>query len=43
MERSSPVDLEERDQLLKEIEEPEKEIEDINKRIPPHSVKDEII
>jgi hypothetical protein len=29
--------------LLKEIEELEREIEDIKKRIPPHSVKYEII
>jgi hypothetical protein len=43
MERSSPMDLEERDKLLKEIEEIEGEIEDIKKRIPSHSVKNEII
>ena len=39
MERSSPVDLEAKDKLLKEIGELEREIEDIKKRIPPHSVK----
>jgi hypothetical protein len=43
MERSSPTDLEERNKLLKEIEELEREIEDIKKRIPPHSVKYEIL
>jgi hypothetical protein len=43
MERSSPTDLEERNKLLKEIEELEREIEDIKKRIPPHSVKYEIV
>jgi len=37
------MDLEERDKLLKEIEEIEGEIEDIKKRIPSHSVKNEII
>jgi len=34
---------EENNKLLKEIEELEREIEDIKKRIPPHSVKYEII
>jgi hypothetical protein len=43
MERSSPTDLEERNKLLKEVEELEREIEDIKKRIPPHSVRYEII
>ncbi len=42
MERSSPVDLAKRDKLLKEIEELEREIEDIKKRIPPHSARHEI-
>jgi uncharacterized protein YeeX (DUF496 family) len=32
-----------KNKLLKEIEELEREIEDIKKRIPPHSVKYEII
>jgi cell division septum initiation protein DivIVA len=44
MKRSSPTDLEkERSKLLEEIEELEREIEDIKKRIPPHSAKYEII
>jgi len=44
MKRSSPMYLEEeKNKLLKEIEELEREIEDIKKRIPPHSVKYEII
>jgi|GEM_PF-617173 len=44
MKRSSPMHLEEENnKLLKEIEELEREIEDIKKRIPPHSVKYEII
>jgi len=34
---------EDEDRLLKEIQELEEEIEDIKKRIPPHSVKYEII
>jgi hypothetical protein len=44
MKTSSPMDLDDdRNKLLKEIEELEREIEDIKKRIPPHSVKYEII
>jgi hypothetical protein len=44
MERSSPTDFEkERSKLLEEIEELEREIEDIKKRIPPHSVRYEIL
>jgi hypothetical protein len=43
MERSSSTDLGERNKLLEEIEELEREIEDIKKRIPPHSVKYEIL
>ena len=44
MERSNSVDLEkEKNKLLEEIEELEKEIEDIKKGIPPHSVKYEIV
>jgi len=43
MERSSPTDLEERSKLLEEVEELEREIENIKKRIPPHSVKYEIL
>jgi prefoldin subunit 5 len=44
MERSSPTDLEkERNRLLKEIEGLEREIEEIKKRIPPHSVRYEIL
>jgi hypothetical protein len=43
MERSSPVDLDERNKLLKEVKELEREIEDIKKRIPPHSARYEII
>jgi hypothetical protein len=43
MERLSPVDLEEKNKLLKEIKELEREIEDIKKRIPPHSVRYEIV
>jgi len=44
MKRSSPMDFKrERNNLLQEIEELEREIEDIKKRIPPHSVKYEII
>jgi uncharacterized protein YbaR (Trm112 family) len=42
MEGFSPTDFNRRDRLLKETEEPEGEIEDIKKRIPPHPVKDEI-
>jgi hypothetical protein len=34
---------ENKDDLLKEIEELESEVEEIEKRIPPHSVSDEII
>ena len=33
------MDLKAKNKLLKEIEELEREIEDIKKRIPPHSVK----
>jgi hypothetical protein len=44
MKRSSPMDLDkDKSKLLREIEELEKEIEDIKKRIPPHSAKYEII
>jgi hypothetical protein len=43
MERFSPMDLEERNRLLKEIEALEREIEEIKERIPPHSVRYEII
>jgi hypothetical protein len=44
MKRSSPMDFKrERNNFFKEIEELEREIEDIKKRIPPHSVKYEII
>jgi hypothetical protein len=44
MKRSSPMDFKkERNKLLQEIEELEREIEEIKKRIPPHSVKYEII
>jgi hypothetical protein len=43
MERSSPMDLEERNRLLKEIKALEREIEEIKERIPPHSVRYEII
>jgi len=43
MERFSPTDLEERNKLLEEIEELEREIEDIKKMIPPHSLKYEIL
>ena len=39
----NPADAEERNILLKEIEELEREIEEIKKRIPPHSVTYEII
>jgi len=34
---------EEKNKLLKEIEELEREIEDIKKRIPPHSVRYDVI
>jgi hypothetical protein len=37
------MDLEAKNKLLKEIEELEREIEEIKKRIPPHSVRYEII
>ncbi len=37
------MDLESRNRLLKEMGEIEKEIEEIKKRIPPHSVRYEII
>jgi len=44
MKRSSPMYLEEeKNKLLKEIEELEREIEDIKKRIPPHSVRYDVI
>jgi len=43
MERSSPTDLKDMNKLLKEIEELERDIEDIKKRIPPHSARYEII
>jgi len=44
MKRSSPMHLEEeKNKLLKEIEELEREIEDIKKRIPPHSVRYDVI
>ena len=44
MKRSSPTNLgKESSKLLEEIEELEREIEDIKKRIPPHSVRYEII
>ena len=44
MERSNPADLEkDKSILLKEIEELEREIEEIKKRIPPHSVKYDVI
>jgi len=44
MKTSSPMDLEKaRNKLLEEIEELEKEIEEIKKGIPPHSVKYEIL
>jgi hypothetical protein len=42
MEGFSPTDLEEGDRLLKETEELEEEIEEIKKRIPPHSARCEI-
>jgi hypothetical protein len=42
MERSSPMDLE-KNKLLEQIEELEREIEEIKKRIPPHSVRYEIL
>ena len=42
MEGSSLTDLEERNKLLKETEELEREIEEIKKRIPPHSAGYEI-
>ncbi len=37
------MDLEAQNRLLKEIEALEKEIDDIRKRIPPHSVRYEMI
>jgi len=43
MERSSPTDLKDMNKLLKEIEELERDIEDIKKRILPHSARYEII
>lgn len=43
MERFGPTDLEERNRLLEEIEALEREIEEIKKRIPPHTVKYEIL
>jgi hypothetical protein len=44
MKKSSPLDLDkEKNRLLKEIEEIEREIGDITKRIPPHSVRFESI
>jgi predicted nuclease with TOPRIM domain len=44
MKNSSPMDLDKaKNKLLKEIEELEGEIEEIKKRIPPHSVRYEII
>jgi hypothetical protein len=43
MKRSSLTDLEGRIKLFGEIEELEREIEDIKKRIPPHSLKFEIL
>ena len=42
MEGSNPMDLEERNKRLKEIEDLEREIEEIKKRIPPHSARYEI-
>jgi DNA-binding winged helix-turn-helix (wHTH) protein len=43
MERSSPMDSEAKNKLLKEIEELKKEIEEVKKRVPPHSVRYEIL
>jgi len=43
MKRSSLTDLEGRIKLFGEIEELEREIEDIKKMIPPHSLKYEIL
>lgn len=44
MKRSRPVNSDKNEnKLLKEIEELEREIEDIKKRIPPHSARYEII
>ncbi len=44
MKKISDMDLNKaKNKLLKEIEEIEREIEDIKKRIPPHSVNFEII
>jgi hypothetical protein len=43
MEGSSPAHSEERSKLLVEIEELEREIEEIKKRIPPHSIRYEIL
>jgi len=42
MEGSSPTDLEERNKRLKEIKDLEREIEEIKKRLPPHSARYEI-
>jgi hypothetical protein len=43
MDGPCPMDLETQNRLLKEIEALEKEIDDIKKRIPPHSIRYEII